>query len=106
MKRKFKQWWSIISPISTKRTITFHLYSLNTKKHHDICQTDKCWSHWLYWELEGFPQSHTTSEDKLNQKLNTKIWTFLFFIQFYYSFFLNYHLYGLLMNHKKIVILF
>jgi len=25
MKRKFKQWWSSIPPISTKRTITSHL---------------------------------------------------------------------------------
>jgi hypothetical protein len=32
MKRKFKQWWSSIPPISTKRTFTFHLNSLNTKK--------------------------------------------------------------------------
>jgi hypothetical protein len=28
-KRKFKPWWSTITPISTKRTITSHLYSLN-----------------------------------------------------------------------------
>jgi len=32
MKRKYKQWWSIIPPISTKRKITSHLHSLNTKK--------------------------------------------------------------------------
>jgi len=32
MTRKFKQWWSTISPISTKRAITSHLISLNTKK--------------------------------------------------------------------------
>ena len=32
MKRKFKQWWSTIPPILTKRTITYHLNSLNTKK--------------------------------------------------------------------------
>jgi len=25
MKRKFKQWWSSIPPISTKQTITSHL---------------------------------------------------------------------------------
>ena len=31
MKRKFKQWWSTISPISIKRTTTFHFKSLNTK---------------------------------------------------------------------------
>jgi len=30
MKRKFKQWWSSIPPISTKWTITSHLY----------------WTHW------------------------------------------------------------
>jgi len=28
---KFKQWWSTIPPISTKRTITSRLHSLNTK---------------------------------------------------------------------------
>jgi len=27
MRRKFKQWWSTIPPISTKRTITSHLNS-------------------------------------------------------------------------------
>ena len=32
MKRKFKQWWSSISPISTKRRITSHLNSLNIKR--------------------------------------------------------------------------
>jgi len=32
MKRKFKQWWSTIPPISTKRKkISPKLYSLNTK---------------------------------------------------------------------------
>jgi len=29
MKRKFKQWWSTIRPISTKRTITSHLGVMN-----------------------------------------------------------------------------
>ena len=32
MKRKFKQWWSAIPPISTKWTFTARLKSLNTKK--------------------------------------------------------------------------
>jgi len=32
MKRKFKQWWSTIPPISTKWTIISHLNSLNIKK--------------------------------------------------------------------------
>jgi hypothetical protein len=32
MKRNFKQWWSTIPPISTKRAITSHLYSPNIKK--------------------------------------------------------------------------
>jgi hypothetical protein len=32
MKRKFKQWWLTMPPTSTKRTITSHLKSLNTKK--------------------------------------------------------------------------
>jgi hypothetical protein len=36
MKRKFIQWWSTISSKSTRRTITSHLYSMNTKKDHDI----------------------------------------------------------------------
>ena len=31
-KRKLKQWWSSIPPISTKRTITSHLKLLNTKR--------------------------------------------------------------------------
>ena len=34
MKRKFKQRWSIIPPISTKQIITSHLHSLNIKKDH------------------------------------------------------------------------
>ena len=36
MKRKFKQWWSTIPPISTKPTIISPLHLLNTKKDHDI----------------------------------------------------------------------
>jgi len=32
MKRKFKQCWSTIRPISTKQTITSHLNSLNIKR--------------------------------------------------------------------------
>jgi hypothetical protein len=32
IKRKFKQWWLTISPISTKRTNTSHLKQLNTHK--------------------------------------------------------------------------
>ena len=32
MKRKFKQRWSTIWQISTKRTITYHFNSLNTKQ--------------------------------------------------------------------------
>ena len=32
MKRNFKQWWTTIPPISTKRTITSHLKSVNIKK--------------------------------------------------------------------------
>jgi hypothetical protein len=32
MKRKFKQWWSTIQPISTKRTITSHFLTLHKKK--------------------------------------------------------------------------
>ena len=31
MKRKYKQWWSTIQPISRKQTFTSHLYSQNTK---------------------------------------------------------------------------
>ena len=31
-KKIIKQWWSSTLPISTKRTITFHLYPLSTKK--------------------------------------------------------------------------
>jgi len=34
MKRKLKQWWSTIPPISTKRTFTSHLNSLDTNKYH------------------------------------------------------------------------
>jgi hypothetical protein len=36
MKRTFKQWWSTIPPISSKRKITFHLNSVNIKEGHDI----------------------------------------------------------------------
>jgi hypothetical protein len=36
MKIKFKQWWSTIPPISPKRTVTFHLTSLNIKTLYDI----------------------------------------------------------------------
>jgi hypothetical protein len=42
----FKQWRSTIPPISTKRTIFYHLHSLNTKEgNHDIW----CWKYrsWL-----------------------------------------------------------
>jgi len=34
MKRKIKQWWSTIQPISTNRTTISHLKSLNIKKKH------------------------------------------------------------------------
>jgi len=37
MKRKFKQWWSSIPPISTKRTTTSHLnWTYWSQKDHDI----------------------------------------------------------------------
>ena len=52
-----KQWWSTIPPISTKRAITSHLHSLNTKKgNHDIWlgnlgpslgQSQKCGGYWI-----------------------------------------------------------
>jgi hypothetical protein len=32
MKRRFKQWWLSIPPMSTQRTFSSHLNSLNTKK--------------------------------------------------------------------------
>jgi len=35
-KRKFKQWYSTIAPISTKRTTTSHTNSPRTLKTHDI----------------------------------------------------------------------
>ena len=37
MKRKFKQSWSTIPPISTKQTITSQLNSLSTKKNTARC---------------------------------------------------------------------
>ena len=45
MKRKFKQWWSTIPPISTTTlwTITSHLHSLNTEKEHDHMK----WNNWI-----------------------------------------------------------
>jgi len=51
MKRKFKQWWSSIPPLSTERKITSHLHSLNTKtptsydvgnESPDLVQAQKC----------------------------------------------------------------
>ena len=36
MKRKFKQWWSSIPPISTKRTVTSHLYWTQTDQTYDV----------------------------------------------------------------------
>jgi len=36
MKRKFKQCWSTIPPVSTKQTITSRIKSLNIKKDHDV----------------------------------------------------------------------
>jgi len=37
MKRKFKQWWSSIPPISRKRTVTSHLnWSRWIQKDHDM----------------------------------------------------------------------
>ena len=59
MERKFKQWWSIILLISTKRTITSHLNSLNIKKKQDIrfCHTLVWWlinlCFWCYFQLIG-----------------------------------------------------
>ena len=48
MKRNFKQWWTTIPPISTKRTITSHLKSVNIKKDHEICRPfNKGWYHVL-----------------------------------------------------------
>jgi hypothetical protein len=32
MEKKVEQWWSSISPISAKRTITSHIDSLNTER--------------------------------------------------------------------------
>ena len=40
MKRKFKQWWSLIQPLSTKRTITSHLNWTHWTK---IKTTTWCW---------------------------------------------------------------
>ena len=36
MKRKFKQCWSTIPPVSTKQTISCRIKSLNIKKDHDV----------------------------------------------------------------------
>jgi hypothetical protein len=36
MKRKFKQCWSTIPPVSTKQTITSRIKSLNIKKDHGV----------------------------------------------------------------------
>jgi len=43
MKRKFKKWWSAISPISTKQTIVSHINSHKHKK------DDNIWR----WEIQG-----------------------------------------------------
>jgi len=52
MKRKFKQWWATILPLSTKRTNTSDLNSMNTKiktmtydignPGHGLVQAQKC----------------------------------------------------------------
>ena len=45
IKRRSKQWWSTIPPISTRRSTTSHLISLNTQINHDICSLK--WRFWL-----------------------------------------------------------
>jgi hypothetical protein len=54
MKRKFKQWWLTMPPTSTKRTITSHLKSLNTKKTmtYYIGNSDPCLGLFL-WQFES-----------------------------------------------------
>jgi len=51
MKRKFKQWWSSIPPISTKWAITFLLnWTPWTQKDHDVC----------HWESRSWLGTGTT----------------------------------------------
>jgi len=42
VKREFKQWWSTVPPISTRRTTTSQLKSQNTKKHNVRCWKCRC----------------------------------------------------------------
>jgi len=56
MKRMFKQWWSSIPPISTKRTITTQLnWTHRTQKYHDIWRgkSRSCHSHLHNWISNG-----------------------------------------------------
>ena len=67
VKRKLRQWWSPISPISTKRTITSHLY----------------WTHWTQsitttYDVDksgpGLRQAQTRGGDWLSkQRLSSRI---------------------------------
>jgi hypothetical protein len=53
-KRKFKQWWSTIAPISTKWTITSHFNSLNIKEHHILSLK---WMTTLIWTTIAGPMN-------------------------------------------------
>ena len=54
MKWKFKQWWSSLLSISTKRTITSHLISLNAKKNttYNVGKPG-LWQTWRHYRLMG-----------------------------------------------------
>ena len=98
MKRKFKQWWSTIPSISTKRTITSHLTWLTEKKDHNIhmmfgynekilCPSkvitsglDKCC---MVNYLEGLVEKR--DEDYVKLKLKISFWSQFWAWLWYYT---------------------
>jgi len=75
-KRKFKKWWSTITPISTKRTITSYPKSLNIKSDHDIwCWKSRFWL-WAGKICKGVKPSYKISKPSLgNWIFNDKTYT-------------------------------
>jgi hypothetical protein len=82
MKWKFKQWWSSLLPISTKRTIISHLISLNAKKTttYNVGKPGP-WQTWRYYRLINFNTwiSNDNTHHKQTIKKNPQI-----LFQYYY----------------------
>jgi hypothetical protein len=71
MKWKFTQWWSSLLPISTKRTITSHLISLNAKMTttYNVGKPGP-WQTWRYYRSINF--NNWISNDNTHHKQTIK----------------------------------